>query len=73
MTDTKNFLKSIIIKKPPKGEINLISLDVVSIYTNIPHEEGIDTCIYYIEKYRKELPKFVPNITILKKHFLNLS
>ena len=69
ITDTKNFLKSILIKKPSKEEIYFISLDVVSLYTNVPHEEGINTCIYYTEKYRNKLPKFVPNTTILKTLF----
>ena len=41
ITDTKSFLKSILSKKPPKGEIYLISLDVVSLYTNIPHEDEV--------------------------------
>ena len=69
ISDTKSFLKSIITKKPPVGEIYLVSLDVVSLYTNIPHEEGINACIYFIEKHRHELPKFVPNKTILMTLF----
>ena len=68
-SDTKNFLKSILSKKPPSGEVHLITLDVVSLYTNIPHADGINACIYFIEKYRHELPTFVPNTTILKTLF----
>ena len=42
--DTKSFLKTILSTKPPKGEIYLVSLDVVSLYTNIPQKDGINAC-----------------------------
>lgn len=68
--DTNHFLK----KTMKHGKINentiLISADITSLYTNIPHKEGIEACIYFIEKYRSELPKFVPNKTILHTLFL---
>ena len=66
ISDTKNFLKTILSTEPPKQNIYLVSLDVTSLYTNIPHEDGINACIYFVNKYRNELPKFVPNTTILK-------
>ena len=49
--------------------IILVSIDIKSLYTNIPHTEGIEACINYIEKYRNLLPKFTPNKTILKTLF----
>ena len=42
--DTNNFLLKLqdISNLPP--ESLLVSLDVTSLYTNIPHEEGLDVC-----------------------------
>ncbi|CAC5406941.1 unnamed protein product [Mytilus coruscus] len=34
----------------------IVSFDVVSLYTNIPHKYGIEASIYWIEKYKPELP-----------------
>jgi len=70
--DTTDFL--IKIKNHPKthNKTLLVSVDIISLYTNIPHEEGINACIHLIEniKYRTLLPSFVPNKTILKTLFL---
>ena len=69
--NTKHFLQKIISKKKIIGKDTfLVSIDVTALYTNIPHEEGINACLYYIEKYRNELPHFVPNKTIMKTLFL---
>ena len=31
-------------------------MDVVSLYTNIPHELGIENIDYYVHKYRDKIP-----------------
>ena len=43
--DTKHFV--FVIAKLPKQKSNiiLVSADVTSLYTNIPHDEGIEACI----------------------------
>jgi len=47
--DTTDFL--IKIKNHPKthNKTLLVSVDIISLYTNIPHEEGINACIHLIE------------------------
>ena len=41
--DTTDLLKSKLVGKVPPGSL-LITLDVRSLYTNIPHAEGIEAC-----------------------------
>ena len=67
--DTTHLLKTVLTgKKLPKNTL-LVSLDITSLYTNIPHQEGIDACLYYIDKYRDTIPSFIPNDTILRTLF----
>ena len=46
--DTTDFLQK--LKQIPKLSTNalLVTLDVSSLYTNIPHEDGIDACKYFL-------------------------
>jgi len=57
LKDTTDFLNFIGEKtKLPKNTI-LVSMDVTSLYTNIPQEEGISTvCEAYEEFYHENLP-----------------
>ncbi len=59
------FLKSFIkddwdfVKSLPQEidfDCELYSVDVVSLYTNIPHSLGIEAIDYYINKYRAHIP-----------------
>ena len=68
INDTKDFLKTIVNKKV-RDTTYLVSIDVKSLYTNIPTQEGIQACLYYINKYKKETPSFTPNNRILKTLF----
>ena len=44
MKDTTHFLRTLDdLKELPPGSL-LITLDVCSLYTNIPHKEGIEAC-----------------------------
>ena len=53
LKDTTDFLNFIEKTKLPKDTI-LVSMDVTSLYTNIPQEEGITTvCEAYEEFYEK--------------------
>ena len=63
--DTKHFV-SIIRKLPTQSnDAILVSADVSSLYTNIPHNEGIEACKHYMKKYKHELPEFTPNEGII--------
>ena len=64
--DTKHFV-SIMTKLPRQNKnVLLVSADVVSLYTNIPHDEGIEACIYYTKRFKNVLPQFTPNERILR-------
>lgn len=67
--DTKHFIKR--INGLPKGRTNiiLVSADVTSLYTNIPHQEGVDACIHFMKKFKHELPNFTPNEKIMRVIF----
>ena len=56
LKDSKDFINFIENKKLPKNTI-LASMDVTSLYTNIPQEEGITTvCKAYKDFYKNRLP-----------------
>ena len=56
LKDTTDFLNFIEKTKLPKDTI-LVSMDVTSLYTNIPQEEGITTvCEAYEEFYERKPP-----------------
>ena len=54
--DTTDFINFIENKQIPNNVV-LATLDVCSLYTNIPQEEGIDVvCRYYEDHYEQKLP-----------------
>ena len=56
LKDTTDFINFIEQTKVP-ADVILVSMDVMSLYTNIPQEEGIDTvCRAYEIFYRNEPP-----------------
>ena len=56
LKDTTDFISFIETKKFPANTI-LVSMDVTSLYTNIPQEEGINTvCQAYEDYHNKEPP-----------------
>ena len=58
--DTKHFL-NLIEKLPPlPPNALLVTADVTSLYTNIPHEEGIAAVIHFMEEYKHLLPTNCP-------------
>ena len=57
---TKYFL-NLIEKLPPlPPNALLVTADVTSLYTNIPHEEGIAAVIHFMEEYKHLLPTNCP-------------
>lgn len=58
--DTKDFLQQVLNSDPlPKGTF-LVTADVVSLYTNIPHDEGIQSLLNSIDTHRDLLPDDIP-------------
>ena len=47
----------------------LVTIDVNSLYTNIPTQEGINACLNYIDQNEDLLPNFTPNKRIMKTLF----
>ena len=61
--DTTHFVNFIENTKLPDKAAVLATLDVCSLYTNIPQEEGINViCHYYDEHYQSEAP--IPTQTL---------
>ena len=50
LKDTTDFLNFIESTKLLKNTV-LVSMDVTSLYTNIPHEEGVTTLCYAYEDF----------------------
>jgi len=73
--DTKHFLSKILSLPRIPEEAILVTANVSSLYTNIPHKDGkkatdgIEATLHYIEKYKDDLPSFVPNTQVIKTLF----
>ena len=86
--DSKHCLQVLESLPPLPENAILVTADVTSLYTNIPHEEGIESVLHYVKLHANTLPPDAPNPdtigilleTILKnnnrsfmdKHFLQL-
>ena len=86
--DCKHFLQLLESLPPLPENAILVTADVTSLYTNTPHEEGIESVLYYMKLHADILSPGTPNPhmigilleTILKnnnlsfmdKHFLQL-
>ena len=56
LKDTKDFINFIERTTVPPS-VTIVSMDVTSLYTNIPQEEGIETvCKAYDKFYKKDTP-----------------
>ena len=60
MKDTKHFLNLIEKLQPLPTNALLVTVDITSLYTNIPHDDGISAVIDFIEKYKHRLPTNCP-------------
>ena len=61
--------QKIFEQKLPKEidrESTLVSFDVENLYSNIPHELGLKTISFWLNKYPKELPKRISKDFILE-------
>ena len=66
MKDTSDFIKKIEQQPAVPNNAFLISMDVRSLYTNIPHKEGIEA----VKQSLQKRPTTTPSTVILT--FLNL-
>ena len=58
--DTTHFLRVLRALPPLPENSFLVTADVTSLYTNIPHEEGIKAALHYIDLHRKDMPSYAP-------------
>ena len=69
--DSTHLIQSLVKLPPLPKNIFLVSVDISSLYTQIPHEEGIQTVMEFLEKHRDILPPQTPKDHIIK-NFLYL-
>ena len=72
LKDTKHLLQIIQNHPPLPSNTFLVTADVSSLYTNIPHEEGMDIILNSLNTHRHILPKNTPNNAIIRNflHFI---
>ena len=64
--DTKHFLRELnALPSLPEGAL-LVTADVTSLYTNIPHDEGINATIHYVNMYRESMPSYTPPTNVFR-------
>ena len=70
--DTTHFLLQLQKLGPLPNNAILVTLDVSSLYTNIPHNKGIDACCYFLNtRQDKSLP--VENVCDLIRMILTMN
>jgi len=64
--DTKYLLNILysLYEIPPNTY--LVTADVTSLYTNIPHDEGIEATPFYLNHFRDDLPIYAPNTNVFR-------
>ena len=70
LKDTKKFI-NLITTTPISHNSTLVSIDVSSLYTNIPHNDGIKARVNALRKDQNPLPQ-QPPIEILKETINNI-
>ena len=58
--DTTHFLRLLQDIPALPTDVFLVTADVTSLYTNIPHTEGIEASLHYITLHRKDMPSYTP-------------
>ena len=66
LRDTKHLLQIIRDNPTINQDTYLVTADVTSLYTNIPHDEGITTILTAIDEHRHLIPTFTPDNEIIK-------
>ena len=65
--DSKSFLQQLFHLGPLPGNAFLVTADVKSLYTNIPHQEGIDTLLKHMEGNPLLLPLDCPPLHVVRQ------
>ena len=63
--DTYHFISKLSSYSTIESETLLATFDVVSLYTNIPHDLGIEAIQFWLQKRRDLIPQRFPNTLIL--------
>ena len=64
---TKHLLQDITQLPTLPKDVYLVTADVTSLYTNIPHEEGISTTLEYLDRHRDILPPHTPTNKVIEQ------
>ena len=64
--DTKDFLRIVLDLPPLPENAILVTADVVSLYTNIPHKEGIEVFVKVLSAYSQLLPSDAPSLHTIR-------
>ena len=67
LKDSTHFLCKVLNFKGIPDKCLLVTCDVISLYTNIPQDEGINTVIHWIDNYRHILPSYTPANSVFKR------
>ena len=67
LKDTKHLLQLIQNQPTLTHDTFLVTADVSSLYTSIPHDEGINAILTALNTHRHNLPPHTPNNTIIKQ------
>ena len=86
--DSKHFLQLLESLPPLPEDAILVTADFKSLYTNIPHEEGIESVLHYMKLHANTLPPGTPsphtigvlfetilknnNLSFMDRHFVQL-
>ena len=87
-SETANTLQLLESLPPLPENAILVTADVTSLYTNIPHEEGIESVLHYMKLHANTLPPGTPsphtigvlleailknnNLSFMDRHFVQL-
>ena len=70
--DTKDFLRQLQSLPPLPPEAILFTMDVVGLYNNIPHDDGLKACETMLERRLVKVPP-TSDIVQLARHVLELN
>ena len=64
--DTTQFINKLASGMTIPPEVLLVTMDATSLYTNIPHVDGVDACSNFLNDHR--LPIFLLTFYVLTYH-----
>ena len=62
LRNTTEFLNNLPVRIPP--HTILASFDIEALYSNIPHDLGLEAVTYWLEKYPEENKRFLNNFIL---------